>query len=271
MGFKLLDEIAVRAVANGTNVIDLPIGNRKYHAFYLQYKTTAAQSVIETDITDIRLKINGVVQRNMKPRYVIDKAALHGYTFQNGLIPIYLSEPWIEPYASGELLGWGTNGLNSLQLEVVLSGASSPTLKVISEYEISDEPIGQIVKWKYQTMNVGSTGVLSLFDLPKKDRYMAVHFFENTAADISDIEVEVDDSVVYNVTDTQNSYALARQGLSPVSDVFHVIFNRDLTLGGGLNMTRADGLPVSQFRFDVNFAAANAPEVVYEQLGSPNL
>lgn len=271
MAFKLLDTIAVRSVANGTNVIDLPIGNRKYHTLYLQYKVTSAQSVIENDITDIRLKINGVVQRNMKPRFILDKAALHGKTFQNGLIPIYLAEPWTQPYASGELLGWGTNGLNSLQLEVVIAGATSPALNVLAEYEISAEPIGQIVKWKYQTMNVGGTGVLSLFDLPKIDRYLAVHFFEDTAADITDIEVEVDDSTVFKVDDTQNSYALARSGLSPVSDVFHVLFNRDSTLGAGLNMKRADGQPVSQFRFDVNFAAANAPQVVYETLGSPNL
>jgi hypothetical protein len=257
--------------AGQTATVTIPTGSR-YHAIFLKYKGNANQATIEADLTQIRVKINGKVQRVATLEELNKINALNGYAFQAGLVPVFFSEPWRRNVVGEDTLAWGTDGVRTFQIEVDIdSGATAPTLEAFAIVDEVKAALTNIVKWRRQSIQNNQTGKLTVNTLPriKGDIYQRMHCFEQAGGDISGIEVNLDRKETYTQTDQENSAVLAMQGMTPQTDVFHVIFDETQRLEDGLPLSNGDD-EVQDFSVEWDMAAANSFTLLTEVRGKPD-
>ena len=174
--------IQLRNVSNvalgKTALIDLPCGPR-YHAVFLEHGNGHATNTVATaaaNITEIRVKINGRVQRTISGTQLRDMNILNGAAYDgNGVpntapgvcLPIFFAEPWRKSPADQDALAWPSAGFSSFQIEVDLGSTASPTL--VASAAVDDMQVGKltgIVKWLRQSFASSGTS----FDISTIDR-----------------------------------------------------------------------------------------------------
>lgn len=256
--------------AGQTATVDLPT-DRRYHMLFINYKTNANQATIESDIEEIRIKVDGKVQRRYSAAQINILNELNGYTFKAGYIPIFFSEPWRRNASGEDFLSWGMKNVGTFQVEVVISsGATAPTLGGFAVVDNAQVPLDNIIKIRSQVLPVSSTGIVTMSTLPKRDIYQRIHFLENTAADILDIEITIDSLEVFKMNDAENAALLETRDFTPAAAAFHVLFDETQRVEDGLPMVKPDGTPISEFRIDVNMATTNDPTMLLETRGAPD-
>lgn len=244
-----------------------------YHNIKLRYKTNANQNTIETDVEEIRLLVNGKVVRRFSAAELNKINAFNGIAFRAGLIPIYFSEPWRRNALGEDTLAWGTANIDTLTIEVdIAAGATAPTLSARAELEDTPRRLQNIMMWEKMTVPVASSGLITLNTLSKKpsEVYHRLHCLEDTAADISDVEITLDTLQVLKATDAENQDDLAPRGFTPASDVFHIVFDKTQRVEDGLPMVKGDGSAVSNFNIDFTMAQANSFQIIAEKRGTPS-
>lgn len=258
--------------AGQTATVDLPT-DRRYHQIFIQYKTNANQATIEADITEVRIKVNGKVQRRFSAMQLNAINAFNGYAFTSGMIPIFFSEPWRRNVLSEDSLAWGMQNVSTFQIEVDIAGtATAPTLQGVAVTDPMQQPLQNIIKWRQVTVPISSTGIYTLSTLPKilGEGYQRMHCFENAANDISAVEVQVDGFTVQELTDSQNSAILANRDFLPQTAVYHIVFDDTQRVEDGLSVTKANGTLVNELRLDFNMAVASAFTLLQEVIGNPD-
>lgn len=275
MGRRLISTNAFSSVAAGSQAtLDLPVGRLVYHGLQITHTDTGAaanQATMESNISEVRIKVNGKEQRRFTARELIDILAFYGVPFETGILYIPFAEPWRRSVAGEDSLAWGTADIDSLQLEVdVDAGATSPTLAARAWVEFVERPLGPIVKWRRFNVSVSATGIRTLTTLPRSDAYMAVHA---DSSDIDDVEVKRDQEEVFKATKAQadalHKQAPGQTKLSPQSDWFHVDFALQ-RVADALAMVRGSGnrqRAVQELRFDFNMSAANSFDLLTLTLG----
>lgn len=258
--------------AGQTATIDLST-DRTYQAIYLRYKTNAAQATIEADITGIRLKVNGVVQRSFSAAQLNTILALNGLSFTAGYIPILLAEPWRRTPEGEEALGWGMGDVDTFQIEVdIAGGAVAPTLGGFAEVVYESRKLGNIVKWTTDTVVVGAAGTITVTSYPKTEiGYYRVHAF---SANTTQVAVKVDGIDVYNLLTADNTAEIKRRSITSQANVFSVCFDDTQQATDYLPMVYRDasGQPrrVSELRFDFSQSGAGNFTTLRETLGPKN-
>ncbi|MBL4761679.1 MAG: hypothetical protein JKY93_03155 [Gammaproteobacteria bacterium] len=258
--------------ASQTATIDIPVGAR-FHNIKIFYKDNAIQSVIESDITMIRIKVNGKVQRTYKPAELYKTLKANGHAFIAGIIPIYFSEPWRRNVVSEDVLAWGTSGLDTFQIELdIASGATAPKLHA---YAVTDNVIASlsnIIKVRRQVIPVSQTGLLTVSTLSKRadEIYHRMHCFEGADGDIESVEIKQDGYDVYSADVAVNDANMADRDIVSQTGVFHIMFDDTQRTEDGLVMVHADGKSVQDFQ--VNFQMANATTftLLTEVRGNPD-
>lgn len=266
-----------------TATLDLPVGGRVYHAVFLYYDTTTAnggdQTNIEAEIDRIRVLIDGRVQRDVKPSELFSMLAFDGQSFQQngaaeGIIPIWFSEPWNRSVTSEDALGWGTEDVNTLQIEVdIAAGAGTPTLHARALIERVARPLGPIVKYRRHRVPVSATGWVQFTTLPKDQSYFRLHCFENTDGDITEAKVVVDQVNEFNAERFEIDSYYTDLGLSPQTAHFVVAFDPTQRIADTLDPAIVNGrgqvvARVSELRAEFNMGAANAFDMVTEEVGA---
>lgn len=202
--------------AGSTATITLP-RNFRYHGLCLQYDTTTAggatEANMETEITEIRIILDDVVQRVCSAAQLFDinrskgQSPTVGDGTLHGFMPIHFSEPQRESKIEREVTAWGMKDVGSFKIEVDIANnsAQTPTLKGFAVVDkVMEAPKG-IVKWKRNTLTIGGTGPneFNLVSL-KGDSIQALHFFEGTDGDIGDLLVEWDGEKMYDLDEMQD-------------------------------------------------------------------
>lgn len=253
-----------------TATVNLPV-NRRYHAIFIEYKGTANQTTIEADITEVRILVDGNVQRRFSASDLNSVNAFNGYAFKAGLLPIFFSEPWRRDAFGEDMLSWGMYGSGTFQIEIdIHADATAPALGGFYVFDNVPQSLSNIMKWRKQTLGVTSTGQRSMNTLPKKDVYHRIHCFETAADDIADVSIEIDGLNVYDMEDSQNDALLEVRDFVPQSDVYHIVFDETQRVQDGLPMTKPDGTQVGEFNIDFNFAVANDATLLIETRGNPD-
>jgi hypothetical protein len=260
--------------AGQTATLDLPV-DRRYHAVFIRYLTNSlepAQTEMEADITAIRVNINGKSQRDWRNLNHLNKVlAFNNQDYDPGFIPIYFSEPWRRSALDEDRLSWGMSNVSTFQIEAdIASGATSPALSGFALIDNVQEPLSGIIKTRTQTVPVSATGITTVSTLPKSDSYYRLHAFETTEADISDVDIEVDQLTVFDLTNAQVDRLLLSSRLSGQAATFHIPFDATQRTGDVLPMVKADLTRVAEFRLDFNMAVAADFTLVSEILGNPD-
>lgn len=255
-----------------TATLDLPTGGRRYFALYALYKTNASQATIEADILEVRIIVNGKVQRRFSAADLNMVNALNGLPFTLGMIPILFAEPRRRTINGEEGLAWGTVGVGTFRVEFdIAGGAVAPTLSAFAEVDDVPAPLGPIVKWYKETFTSAGASILNVTTLAKRDSYARIH--ARTAL-VTRMKVSVDGLDVFDVDRTTYAAMLTRRsGLAMIASNFSLIFDDSDQVTDALPMVRAVGndlVPVQEFRLDLTASGAGSIPLLIERVGSPD-
>lgn len=188
-------------------------------------------------------------------------------------ITIYFAESW-RPPGVGAALAWATGGLASFQLEAdVTTSAGTVTMTAFAEVDKAlvtvaglqkqtDQQMGNIVKWIRTTVPVTGTTV-NWNQFPRRSGVLqAVHFSDSY---ITNCQVKADNYEWRNLTQNENLYLLAQNGLTGSASWYDVEFDYDdVPEGAGLIL---DGIQDLQFNLTLSDGTARNITALCEILG----
>jgi Viral coat protein P2 N-terminal domain len=214
---------AANVAANSVATFNLPV-DRRYHAVWLQYLTTAdvakTQALIAAEILRIDIKLNGNIVRSLKPAWIAAIAAFHGFPMQPGFIPLWFSEPWQRDPGSEDAGAWALRGnVTTFQIDVTFGAAVTPKLRGFTE---DDEVTGPLfIKQTRQVRpSVSGVGITTINDFPVKGIYQNLYMFETAANDIKSFRLKVDNKELYFLTRDQANVLAYRYLNTPQAGLF---------------------------------------------------
>jgi hypothetical protein len=269
---------------NQTGTIDLPIGPR-YHSVIL--KVQAAGKTLTQILSEIRVKVNGKVQRVHTATELDALNTLQGtsaiYASQNSggagnayYLTLFFAEPWRVVQQIREGLAWSTGGLGTFQIETDFNATaeSGGALSCTAWAEVDSsldaktgapDPLGIISKWyRTQIPVVGTSQPFTGF--PKRDAYQQISFFD---ANISQVQIKIDNIVIRDIPKAVNDAVLVKAGMVPIAGRFDLIFDHDDILGSALPMQIGSNV-VQDFQCNLTLSdgtARNIP-VIYQLIGN---
>jgi len=184
----------------------------KLFLYYTESGVAVTKADMETAITEIRLKVNGRVQRALSAAQLFVLHQRWGKSVTSGEIPIYFAEPWRRTPVGEDAYAWGMSDVDVFELEVdIAAGRTAPALSAWCWRREVDQPMGIIRKTRRYTANMSLTGENFLDTLPKQDPY-TVLYFNSTA--ITKVRVLLDQREALSATpgvldDMADDYGLA--------------------------------------------------------------
>ena len=255
------------AVAPGqTATVNLPT-SQKYHRLDLIYSrggVLATEAQMKSDINQVRLKINGKVQRVFSATELFAINGDNGQPVAAGVLPIFFAEPWRRSAQGEDALAWGTTDVDTFQVEVDIDGAAvSPGLYGQVLVDTMNTPLGPIVKWRRQNIPVTATGITTTTTLDKNNGYYRIHAF---STNIDDIAVIVDQERILEATAEALEAHYATSGVSVDASETLIAFDSDQRISSALPMKK-NGKQVSEFRVEWNMSSAASFNIISELLG----
>lgn len=275
MSIEMKPEAGFNGVsAGGTATIDLPV-----HGTYLDldliYGTSKAggptKATMIADIKEIRVKLNGKVQRRYSAEELLMLNATYGMPAEDGLLTIYFSEPWRKTAEGAAALAWGMGGVSSFQLEVDIDdGALTPTLTVESSKRPVTTPIRGIKKVMKHNLPVSAIGLAVWTGAPRNDAYCAMHC---QSTDIKKLKVKRDSHQDHDVTKAAMSRVMLKYELVPQAGWTQDLFDVTRQVGDFLPMTIGGangGQQVTNFLSEFDMTATGGFTILTETLGHPD-
>lgn len=271
---SLISLPSANAVGAGqTATFDVPARDL-YHGisiFYTESGVAASQAVMEAAITEIRLKIDGKVQRRFSAASLFKVLGFYGDTVDAGYLPIYFSEPWRRTTQGEDALAWGMADVSTFTIEIDIAiGRTAPALSAKAMIERVSRPLGIIKKWRQFTVPATNTGIYNLTTLPKGDAYMALHMF---SANVADVEVKIEGREEFKGTRADLIHWYARHGLQMQTGVFTIAFDQTNRVADALptrypGPNNTPGPLISDFRIDINMSAGANFLLLTEVIGT---
>lgn len=256
--------------AGSTATLTLP-KKGTYHGLSLTYTESGSAAIseanVEGGIDEIRLKINGTVQRTFSPGQLFDINRYLGQAFANSTLPIFFAEPWARTSQGEDAKAWGMDDVDTFQIEVdVASAATTPGLTAKALWSNDKRPLGAIEKWKRFTFSPAAAGSANLSTLPKTDAYSAVHLFHSY---VTSAKATVDSTERWaDLTIAEATAWAAQWGRAAQSGMYTIDF--------GVSNRVSDILPVidpatkqqiADLRFDITVSQADNITVLTRTVG----
>lgn len=272
--------------------VDMPVGPR-YHAIWCKQSNPGAAKVMTDLFNEIRLKINGKVQRVMTADELNKINILNGFeyaAFGAGTaatafsLPIWLAEPWRKSTDAQQAFAWGTGDVASFQLELDIKAYGAAAAGLVAptfQAEIDDSfisvngkevptPLGVITKWfNFQLPVNAASSWHDYTGFPKRDFYQSIHFVDGN---LDEFEVKVDNSIYRQDTIVDNRAKLKSRGLLanptatatpwnvaadlPTRGMEDIVFDHDDRADSALPMVYPSGRRVQDFNVRYKTGAA---------------
>lgn len=293
----------VGGYAAHTITIDCPVGPR-YHEIWLEMNSGATVVGMAAAMGEIRVKVNGKVQRTHTAAELNFLNTLNGLQYiANGFnsvsnvccLPIYFAEPWRENEDAQDGLAWATGDVSTFQIEIDMAvaaasaGLTKPVARAVIDNSLVkngnalvDAPMGAIVKVGVVQIPVAS-GFNDFAGLPKRDFYQSIHVID---ANLTEFEVKVDNNIIRQGTTNYNRAWLRAHGMlpSPTATVTpinvaadlaarttytDIVFDHDDRIGSSLPMN-FNGKPVGDFNLRLNTTTTGNVKCLYQRIGAPD-
>jgi hypothetical protein len=221
-------------VAGGRTAWRLPVGPT-YDRLVLQLfdaggGRTAAE--IAADIARLRISVGGRVKWDVIGADIVYLANYYGTRLEgaspvspgnNGILPIYLSRPWMRPVAPGEVPftnedgpAYGTLGEASFTLEIDWAAASGSTICTVTSLHRAGTPLGSHVTVLPLRRNLAGAGIdIVNNDFPKdgaNSAYVAMHIGD---ASVTEVEFSVERSTFHRLGIDELNHANRVAGRAP--------------------------------------------------------
>lgn len=271
--------------ASKTALIDLPIGPR-YHYVVLEHGYASGTNTLAagyTNVAEVRIKVNGRVQRIFSGTQLRDLNILNG-TAYDGLgvpntapgisVPLYFNEPWRKDVKDQDALAWATSRWSSFQIEVDLGAASTPTLVASAVVDSLQAPAsGQgIVKVIRQSFPAAGTS-FDISTLDRRDWLQQLSLYPDSGGSnvTTKVTIRVNSNIVHEFTFSANKALLTNYGMTPTASgrtasLTDLVLDHDDLLGSALLLDGTRDLTVT-----VEAASAMSGTIVglIQRLGPP--
>lgn len=285
-----------------TITIDVPVGPR-YHEIWIEANAGASKKLITDLLGEIRVKINGKVQRVHTATELNNLNVLNGpkYASFGGLtnatlsaICLYFAEPWRENEDAQDGLAWATGDVSTFQVEIDITayagaaaGLTKPVARAVIDNSLIDAgngrlvdaPLGAIVKIQNVQIPVAS-GTNDFSQLPKKDFYQSLHVID---ANATEFEVKVDNNIIRQDSTTHNRAWLLAHNMTPNpsatasqdmaaadmptrSTYVDIVFDHDDKVSSSLPM-RFNGRKVGEFNLRLVTTTTGNVKCLYQIIG----
>jgi len=215
----------LNVAAGGTATIQVDPTGTFYglRPYYTRTGVAATPAEIASDIKQVRVYLDSNTQWELTGAQLqaINKA--HGINPSDGEIPLWFTEPWRTTEAAEDLKAWGMLGISQFSVEIDIdAAATNPGLTCLQYKTPNPAQLGEIRKFKRQTVQVSGTGDLVIPNLTRNERQLALHC--NTT-NISNIKVKVAEIEQLNMSPTRLHSIAAEQGYIPQTGWTHIAFD----------------------------------------------
>jgi Viral coat protein P2 N-terminal domain len=281
--------LQVRSVQNiaasKTALIDLPCGQR-YHYIVLMHGHggTVSIAATATNITQIRVKSNGRVQRTMSGTELRDLNILNGTAYDClGLpnaapgvsFPIYFAEPWRDSPADQDALAWSTAGWLSFQIEVDLGAAATPTLQawaVVDDFVPPQNTNPGIVKWIRASLVPGGTQY-DYTQLDRRDYLQQISIYPDSGGSnaVTAVTFKKNGVTLHELSSSANTALITNSLMTPAAagrtaNLYDLVFDHDGLLSSSVPM---DGTRDVLMTIGAGGAMSGTQIAIIQRLGPP--
>lgn len=280
---------SVSSVASSkTTVIDIPVGGR-CHYVVLQAGYAAGTNTIAgaaTHLSEIRVKVNGRVQRTMSGTQLRDMNLLNGTAYDcTGLpntapgvsFPIYFAEPWRKDARDQDSLAWQTKGWQSFQIEVDIGAvgtqtAASQTLVAYAVFDnVQSDGIG-ICKWIRQSFAAAGTA-FDIATLDRRDWLTQISLYADSGASLfaSKTTLRLSGQIVHEMSQTANVALNTNMAMTPAASgrtasITDIVLDHDDLLGSALNLNGTNDLSLT---VEAASAMSGTITAIVQRIGPP--
>jgi hypothetical protein len=226
MFIALLNIPTVLNVAAGATAVVQPDPTGTYFGirlFYTRAGVAATAAQIASDISMIRVNLNGTTQWQLTGAELQMINAFRGLNVQNGEIPLWFHEPYRKAESQQDLRSWGMVGIDTFTIEVdIASGAVTPGLTALRYWLPTPTVMGEIRKFKRQTIPITATGDTTVNTLPRNDRQLNFHCNSSV---ITNWKVKINNIEYYNHAPVRLHDLMQEYGMVPQTGWSHLAFD----------------------------------------------
>jgi len=161
------------------------------------------------------------------------------------VIPIFFGEPWMADEATQDALAWPTNLWSSMQVQVDLGAASTPTLAafaVVDDLTVTKEP--SIVK--YIRGSIPASGTSFDFTLSeRRDLLRAIHIYQDSGGSNTPSEVDLrkDGKILHELSYAANQGLLVGYQMTPnasgrTAGIYDLVLDHDGLLVSAVDLSQ---------------------------------
>jgi len=248
--------------ASKTALITLPVGPR-YHQLILLHGYSGGTNTVAAaaaNILDIRVKVNGRIQRQVSGTQLRDMNLLNGAAYDcTGLpntspgvsFPIFLAEPWRKDARDQDAMAWPTDGWDTFQVEVDLGAAATPTLEawaVVDDFVPPKDAERAICKWLRQSWPAAGTQV-DISTLDRRDWLTQISLYPAGVA-ASKVTMRLNGLILHELTKPANDALLLTNGMLPnatgrTANIYDLVADHDDLLGSAVNLNGSRDLTLT--------------------------
>lgn len=257
--------------AGQTATFNIPLGPT-YHRFYIQMDATndddPSAPLNAADwadyVGDIRLIINGDTRIELAAKDLVALNTYHGHVPESGVLPLFLSQPWMRTPAGEDNTAYGTaEGIASFSLELDLADEITVQKLEVRAVITEPQPFGAHLRIQRFNKQLGLQGKLEIPDLPLGNYAMlGLHV---TTGQIDAVEILTNNVKVHDTSRALRREHLKIIGKTPQANYTHIDFLGENRLGEALPMalndfrlsleTTADNLAMSILAVSIQGAA----------------
>lgn len=256
MARKIIQLPAFTPVTAGSDTsVSLPVRGNTYEKVTLQYSgVTLAQ------LKNIEVRLNGDPIQHYKTGTQLEALNdFYGRPKTAGFLTIWAIRPELTNIAQRRLTAWGTMNVATLSIHVDIDAAASAPALTAHATVSAPRNMEIITKIKQYPHNSSVAGQVDIDNIPIGPRIMAAHFFK---ADISDMEIELDNVKFYDASKTLAEAIQKENGrTAATASCTHVDFMGDDDISNALVTANARDM-----RFKPTLDTSGATDIVVEFL-----
>lgn len=191
--------------------------------FYTRGGAAATPAQIASDITQVRVILNGTMQWQLNGSELQAINSFRGINPANGEIPLWFHEPYRKDQAVQDFRSWGMVGIDNFSVEVDINGAApTPVLTATRLWTPVPSVMGEIRKFRRVVVPITIIGDNTITTLPRNDRLLNFHC--NTAI-ITNWRVKVNNIEQYNHAPSRLANLFAEYGMTAQAGWQHLAFD----------------------------------------------
>ncbi|MGH1445570.1 MAG: major capsid protein P2 [Cognatishimia sp.] len=253
--------------AGQTATVNCPLG-LTYDRIYINAEvdisgtqTPVAHSAWGTYFGEIRLMVDGDAKFTMDAGDIASKDKFYGQALQAGVLPIFLSRPWMVTPQGQDQTAYGTaGGLSNFTIEIDIKAGVTVDKLELSAMQSPGRPWGPHLAVRKYVVNHGVVGKLEISDIRKAGYSMfALHV---ASGDIDDVDVIINTREFMKMTPAIRAAHHSAFKRTPQTGFTHIDFATD-RIGEALPMN------VQDFRLGLDFTATGNSAIYAEAIEGP--